>query len=98
MLRKLLSLAQGRWSGERSVKRLKASNPALHDLELWRGKVLRGARVLFEIAVDFDEASRSWKEMLRIWVRVDVLGLLQASRHDVNTRTLYCYAGHHLES
>ena len=73
MLKKLLSLAQGLWPGERSVKRLNVSNPALCELELWSSKVLRGARIIFEVAVDFHEASRSWKEMLRIWVRKSCL-------------------------
>ncbi|KAK9842411.1 hypothetical protein WJX84_005751 [Apatococcus fuscideae] len=68
VLNKLRSLAMGLWPSERSVKRINASNPALHDLELWSCKLLKGARILFEIAVDFEEASRTWKEMLRLWV------------------------------
>lgn len=98
MLRKLLSLAQGRWSQERSVKRLSVSDPALHDLELWSGKVLKGARILFESAVDFDETSRSWKEMLRIWVRVEMHGHLQAQDTISPSDSFSCYAGHHSES
>ncbi len=68
VLNKLRSLAMGLWPSERSVKRINASNPALHDLELWSCKLLKGARILFEIAVDFEEASRTWKEMVRLWV------------------------------
>ena len=80
MLKKLLSLAQGLWRGERSVKRITVTSPAFQDLELCSAKVLRGARILFEVAVDFDETSRSWKEMLRIWVRMSLLNFCNCHR------------------
>ena len=36
--------------------------------ELWRLRVDKGGRILFEVAVEYDEESRSWSEMIRLWV------------------------------
>jgi hypothetical protein len=37
--------------------------------ELWRLKITKGGRILFEVAVEYDEESRTWAEMIRLWVR-----------------------------
>ncbi len=36
--------------------------------ELWRLKITRAGRILFEVAVEYDEESRTWAEMIRLWV------------------------------
>ncbi len=38
------------------------------DLELYSTKFTDAGRIVFEVAVDYDQVSHSWKEMLRIWV------------------------------
>ena len=68
MFRKLAALGQGHWHRDRSVKRLFSDDEALRDQELWRCKTTRGGRIVFEVAADFDERSKTWKEMLRLWV------------------------------
>ena len=67
MFRKLAALGQGHWHSDRSVKRLFSEDEALRDQELWRCKTTRGGRIVFEVAADFDERSKTWKEMLRLW-------------------------------
>ncbi|KAK9854785.1 hypothetical protein WJX84_000152 [Apatococcus fuscideae] len=68
VFRKLAALGQGHWHSDRSVKRLFSDDEALRDQELWRCKTTRGGRIVFEVAADFDERSKTWKEMLRLWL------------------------------
>ncbi|MEW5318036.1 MAG: hypothetical protein WDW38_009289 [Sanguina aurantia] len=37
------------------------------DPEIWRLAIDRGGRILFEVAVEFNEEARTWMEMIRIW-------------------------------
>ena len=75
MLLRLQSLAQGLWARSRRAARVKlppglAAAPGAAPPELWAVRLTaRGGAVLFEVASDFSEASRSYKDMLRIWVR-----------------------------
>lgn len=68
--------------------------------ELWRLKITKGGRILFEVAVEYDEESRTWVEMIRLWVsaanvfafRISALaaesgpGLIDMGREDVRER------------
>ena len=42
--------------------------PLCRDLEVYRVKLTKGARIVFEVAVDYDQQTKSWREMLRLWV------------------------------
>lgn len=36
-------------------------------MELWRSKLTKGGRIVWEVAAEWSESSRCWREMLRIW-------------------------------
>lgn len=35
---------------------------------MYRTKFTKGGRIVFEVAVDYDQATKTWREMLRLWV------------------------------
>ena len=37
-------------------------------LEVYRTLLSKGARIVFEVAVDYSQTAHVWKEMLRLWV------------------------------
>ena len=43
------------------------SQSLIGKLELWRTKLTKGGRIIFEIALDFSERERHFMDMIRIW-------------------------------
>lgn len=37
------------------------------SLDLWRVKIDKGGRILFEVAAEYNETTHQWVEMIRIW-------------------------------
>ncbi|KAK9819698.1 hypothetical protein WJX72_001361 [[Myrmecia] bisecta] len=68
VLGKLKKIGQDFWQTDGTTKALKFEDLSLRALELWRTKLTRGGRIVFEVALDFSETSSTWKEMLRLWV------------------------------
>lgn len=38
------------------------------DLEVYRTLLTKGGRIVFEVAVDYSQTARIWKDMIRLWV------------------------------
>lgn len=56
---------QGYWRSDGDTSRLANLG---EGLELWRTKVTRGARIVWEVCPDFDDEQHCWKDMIRIWL------------------------------
>ena len=37
---------------------------------MYRTKLTSGGRIVFEVAVDYSQIAHTWKEMIRLWVRL----------------------------
>ncbi|EFJ46513.1 hypothetical protein VOLCADRAFT_118102 [Volvox carteri f. nagariensis] len=86
VMSRLRVIGSGYWARCRGAKKITADDPTLAQQELWRLKVTKGGRILFEVAVEYDEESRTWAEMIRLWFITlshkayeDMIGLVQAS-------------------
>ena len=64
VLVRLQHLGQGMWARDKKTKRISTPSPTL---ELWSSKLTRAGRIVFEVAADWSETSKCWKEMLRLW-------------------------------
>eukprot|EP00887_Chlorella_sp_A99_P006107 scaffold22.g6107.t1 len=64
VLRRLEHIGLGLWARDKKTKRI---TTPLKSLELWSSKLTRGGRIVFEVAADWSENYKEWKEMLRIW-------------------------------
>lgn len=61
-------IGRGEWRSAGGVKRLAPGDDiALRGLDLWRLKINKGGRVLFEVAVEYSEEQRCWCECIRLW-------------------------------
>ncbi|KAK9807285.1 hypothetical protein WJX73_007725 [Symbiochloris irregularis] len=65
VFKSLHRIAQGHWQADGNTARRLGH---VRDLEVYRTKLTKGARIVFEVAVDYDQKSKSWREMLRLWV------------------------------
>jgi hypothetical protein len=66
VLVRLQHLGTGLWARDKKTKRI--ATPLVPSLELWSSKLTRAGRIVFEVAADWSELSKCWKEMLRLWV------------------------------
>ncbi|GLI67624.1 hypothetical protein VaNZ11_011871, partial [Volvox africanus] len=67
VMSRLPIIGSGYWARCRGAKKLPADDPMLAQQELWRLKITKGGRILFEVAVEYDEETRTWAEMIRLW-------------------------------
>ena len=49
---------------------------ACRDLEVYRTLLTKGGRIVFEVAVDYSQTARIWKDMIRLWVCLSIACLL----------------------
>jgi len=66
VLRRLLRIGEGLWQQDGNTVCLKVDKAL--NLELWRTKFSKSGRIVFEIAVDYSERLKVWRENLRLWV------------------------------
>lgn len=66
VLRKLYQIGKGFWKQDSDTKALRTEGAA--GLQLWHTVWCKGGHIVFEVALDYSETSRSWTEMLRLWV------------------------------
>ncbi|PSC76135.1 TPR and ankyrin repeat-containing 1-like isoform A [Micractinium conductrix] len=66
VLRRLQQIGSGAWGSDGVTERLFEGVPP--TMELWRTRLNRGGRIVFEVAADYSEASRSWRDMIRLLV------------------------------
>ncbi|KXZ49100.1 hypothetical protein GPECTOR_23g31 [Gonium pectorale] len=83
---RLRVIGSGYWARCRGAKKLTADDPLFGQQELWRLKITKAGRILFEVAVEYDEESRTWAEMIRLWFITlnhkayeDMIGLVRQS-------------------
>jgi hypothetical protein len=68
VLQRLVRIASGFWVQDGNTARLACEDKSLKGLELWRTKFSKAGRIVFEVAVDFSQRSKTWQETLRLWV------------------------------
>eukprot|EP00775_Hariotina_reticulata_P001454 gene1454-1796_t len=64
VLLKLRRIGEGLWQADGSSKRIRTEEPGL---ELWRTKITKGGRIIWQVAVDFSQERKAWMDMIRVW-------------------------------
>lgn len=68
VMARLRVIGQGLWPRCRGAKRITSDDPLLMPQELWRLKLTKGGRILFEVAVDDHDSKGTFCEIIRVWV------------------------------
>ncbi|KAI3424745.1 hypothetical protein D9Q98_008134 [Chlorella vulgaris] len=66
VLMRVQQIGRGLWLADGKTQRRTTGMPP--TLELWRTKLTKGGRIIFEVAADYSESSKGWRDMLRLWV------------------------------
>lgn len=64
-----MKLGRGEWKSAKNCKPLKFGKDC-KGLKLWRYKIGRSGRLVFEVCVDYNEEKDAYMDTIRIWVGV----------------------------
>ncbi|GMH41232.1 hypothetical protein BSKO_09142 [Bryopsis sp. KO-2023] len=66
----LCQIGQGKWQirGEGKATRFNFQDKQLQSIEMWKIKINKSGRIIFEICVDFDEDKGQYMDIVRVWV------------------------------
>ncbi|KAG2432292.1 hypothetical protein HYH02_013015 [Chlamydomonas schloesseri] len=67
VMARLRVIGQGLWPRCRGAKRITSDDALLMPQELWRLKLTKGGRILFEVAVDDHDSKGTFCEIIRVW-------------------------------